>query len=313
MCLAQRHFKRLLAYSTIAHVGLFVVAAGTLTDSGTAGAAVYVVGHAGVKSALFLLAGTMLNRYGSVDEIDLFGRGRDARLMPWLFVLGGLALAGLPPFGTGLGKAVSEDAVTHAGLAWLTVLFVGVSAATGGAVLRATGRVYFGLGDRPPRQSDGGETSGSDEEPEVPSLLSRVRLTMTLPIVVLLLGALALGLVPGVHAAAEHAASMFTDGTAYAQEALTGRTAAVAPDVAVGNWNLTGVLLGLLSTALAVAIAAAGLYWRRYASVRAAGAAGATLMRPLRAVHSGVVGDYVAWLVVGVVGFAVVIGLPLAR
>jgi multicomponent Na+:H+ antiporter subunit D len=312
MCLAQRHFKRLLAYSTIAHVGLFVVAAGTLTDSGTAGAALYVVGHAGVKSALFLLAGTMLNRYGSVDEIDLFGRGRDARLMPWLFVLGGLALAGLPPFGTGLGKAVSEDAVTHAGLAWLTVLFVGVSAATGGAVLRATGRVYFGLGDRPPRQSDGGETSGSDEEPEVPSLLSRVRLTMTLPIVVLLLGALALGLVPGVHAAAEHAAAMFTDGTAYAQEALTGRTAAVAPDVAVGNWNLTGVLLGLLSTALAVAIAAAGLYWRRYASVRSAGAAGATLMRPLRAVHSGVVGDYVAWLVVGVVGFAVVIGLPLA-
>ncbi|HKN98114.1 MAG TPA: proton-conducting transporter membrane subunit, partial [Pseudonocardiaceae bacterium] len=48
MCWTQRHIKRLLAYSTIAHVGLFVVAAATLTDEGTAGAALYVAGHAGV-------------------------------------------------------------------------------------------------------------------------------------------------------------------------------------------------------------------------------------------------------------------------
>jgi hypothetical protein len=40
---------------------------------------------------LFLLAGTMLNRYGSVDEITLHGRGRSARVVPWLFVIAGLA------------------------------------------------------------------------------------------------------------------------------------------------------------------------------------------------------------------------------
>src|SRR3954468_21678876 len=71
MCFGQRHFKRLLAYSTIAHVGLFLIAAGCLTDEGTAGAAIYVAGHAGVKCALFLLAGVLLNRYRSVDEADL--------------------------------------------------------------------------------------------------------------------------------------------------------------------------------------------------------------------------------------------------
>src|SRR6185312_7850061 len=111
MCFQQHHLKRLLAYSTIAHVGLFVTAVGTLDGPGTTGAALYVLGHAGVKGALFLMVGTMLNRYSSVDEATLYGRGKDARVMPWLFVLGGLGLAALPPFGTGLGKSIAEEAL----------------------------------------------------------------------------------------------------------------------------------------------------------------------------------------------------------
>ena len=75
MALSQRHFKRLLAYSTIAHVGLFLVALACLSVSGTAGALLYVAGHAAVKGALFLIAGVMLAQYGSVDEYDLYGRG----------------------------------------------------------------------------------------------------------------------------------------------------------------------------------------------------------------------------------------------
>jgi multicomponent Na+:H+ antiporter subunit D len=49
MCILQRHLKRLLAYSTIAHTGLFVMAFGTLDAQGTAGGALYAVGHAGIK------------------------------------------------------------------------------------------------------------------------------------------------------------------------------------------------------------------------------------------------------------------------
>ncbi|HZC71287.1 MAG TPA: complex I subunit 5 family protein, partial [Jatrophihabitans sp.] len=52
MCLAERHFKRLLAYSTIAHVGLFVTAAATLDAPGFTGAATYVLGHAAAKASL---------------------------------------------------------------------------------------------------------------------------------------------------------------------------------------------------------------------------------------------------------------------
>jgi multicomponent Na+:H+ antiporter subunit D len=310
MCLAQRHFKRLLAYSTIAHVGLFVVAAATLTDEGTAGAALYVAGHAGVKCALFLLAGTMLNRYGSVDEVTLFGRGRDARFMPWLFVVAGLALAGLPPFGTSMGKAIGEEAGLHAGYVWVPVLFVLASAATGAAVLRATGRVYFGLGTPPPCEN-GEATSGDDEKAEVAGLLARVPVAMLVPILVLLLGSLALGVVPGTHEAAEHAAGVFTDPVGYAREALTGRLVAPRPSAPVGNWTLSRVVLGFASALLAVAIAAAGLFGRRSAAATAAARVGRPVLAGLRRLHSGMVTDYVAWLLTGVVALGALVGLPM--
>lgn len=62
---------------------------------------------------------------------------------------GALGLAGLPPFGTALGKAVAEEAVGGP----LTVVYVAASAITAGAVLRVTARVFLGLGPRPGTRS----------------------------------------------------------------------------------------------------------------------------------------------------------------
>ncbi|MFD1046665.1 complex I subunit 5 family protein, partial [Kibdelosporangium lantanae] len=85
LCLMQRHLKRMLAYSTIAHLGLFLIG----MTSGVTGAVTYVLGHAGVKGALFLLVGVLLARKGNVDELDLRGQVRDLRLTRWLFPVGG--------------------------------------------------------------------------------------------------------------------------------------------------------------------------------------------------------------------------------
>ena len=67
-CFRERHIKRLLAFSTISHAGLFLTAIALLTPLGLAGAAVYVIGHAFVKAALFLCTGIVLHRLGSVNE-----------------------------------------------------------------------------------------------------------------------------------------------------------------------------------------------------------------------------------------------------
>lgn len=308
MCLSQRNFKRMLAYSTIGHVGLFLVALGCLTVSGTAGAAVYIAAHAGVKSALFLIGGVMLARYGSVDEAELHGRGRDVGAVRWLAVAGGLALACLPPFGTALGKSISEDAGLAAGYPWVPVLFVVVSGLTGGAVLRLVGRVFFGLGPRP--QERPGRTDG-DEERESPPL-DRVPLTMLVPIAVLLAGALAVGVVPGVHAAMEHAAAWYTDPAGYQAAALEAAPAPVAA-AAAGGWTLQGIVLGLASSLLAVGVAAAGIWGaelRRRGAVRSVVSVARVPLGALQKVHSGHVGDYVAWLMLGLAVLGGFIGLP---
>src|SRR5207248_1084428 len=77
MCLAQRHLKRLLAFSTISHTGTFLLGLGLLTPAGLAASARYVPEHALLKGALFMAAGILLHRFGTVDEHDLRGRGRE--------------------------------------------------------------------------------------------------------------------------------------------------------------------------------------------------------------------------------------------
>jgi multicomponent Na+:H+ antiporter subunit D len=57
MCFAQRHLKRMLAFSTISHMGLLVVGFALLTPGALAGAALYVLGHAMVKPSLFFVSG----------------------------------------------------------------------------------------------------------------------------------------------------------------------------------------------------------------------------------------------------------------
>ncbi|HET6874392.1 MAG TPA: complex I subunit 5 family protein, partial [Acidimicrobiales bacterium] len=309
MCPLQRNWKRLLAYSTIGHVGLFLVALGLLTGSGTAGAAVYIAAHAGVKSALFLIGGVLLAKYGSVDEADLHGKGVQAGAVRWLAVVGGLALACMPPFGTSLGKAISEDAGTSAGYQWFPVLFVFVSGLTGGAVLRMTGRIFFSLGPRPSEAS--GQTTG-DEERESPPI-DRIPVTMLAPIAILLSGALAIGVLPGLHGAAERAAAWFTDASGYRDAALN-RASAAVPRIHAGDWTATGVAFGFASALLAVGVAAAGIWrqalGRRVAAVRAAARMAETPVALLRKAHSGHVGDYGAWLMVGLAVLAGFIGLP---
>ena len=56
-CFRERHLKRLLAFSTISHAGMFLTGIALLTPLGLAGVAVYVAGHALVKAALFLCVG----------------------------------------------------------------------------------------------------------------------------------------------------------------------------------------------------------------------------------------------------------------
>src|ERR1700712_1592910 len=142
MCVLQHHLKRMLAFATVAHGGLFLVGIGAVDPAGLAGTTIDAPGHAGVEGALFCLVGILLHRYATISERQLHGKGRHLEITGGLVVLGGLGLAGLPPFGTGLGKAIAEHA---AGPKWISVVGIIASALTGSAVLRMWGRVFLGV------------------------------------------------------------------------------------------------------------------------------------------------------------------------
>jgi hydrogenase-4 component F len=114
----QRHYKRMLADSSVEHIGLVSVGLG-LGPLGIVAAILHLVNHAVAKSMAFLLAGRILERY-KTTEID--GVSGLLRAMPWtgsLFAAGVLALVGLPPFGLFVSEFLLIKAAIVTGRVWL--------------------------------------------------------------------------------------------------------------------------------------------------------------------------------------------------
>jgi multicomponent Na+:H+ antiporter subunit D len=302
-CFRERHVKRLLAFSTISHMGMFLAGFALMTPLGLAGVAVYVAGHALVKGALFLCSGIALHRLRSVNESYLHGRGRKLPVTGATFTLAGLGLAGLPPFALFLGKGWIEDS---ARMAWLTVTFTVCAILAAGAVLRVAGGVFYGLGD-PPREDPRMEAEANEETGETGEGRQRTPLTMLIPPILLVTGAMGAGvavMAPGAGAAIERAALRFQDQAAY-RAAVLGPTghggAAVATLHPVGSAEVTisAVVVALVCVAGALVLAWAALYWRRLPVLKRGYEPGAGLTEFSRRFQSGVINDYITWLVAG--------------
>jgi len=108
----QRNYKRMLAYSSVEHVGIICLGLGFGGYWGVFGALLHVVNHALAKSLLFILSGNILLKYHTAEIRDVRGL-LDAA--PWtgaLFLTGTFALIGLPPF----APFISEFIIFRAGL-----------------------------------------------------------------------------------------------------------------------------------------------------------------------------------------------------
>ena len=312
MCFEQRHLKRLLAFSTVSHVGLFLAGIALLTPIGLAGAALYIAAHGLAKGALFMAVGVLLHRFAEVDALALRGRGRGGglRLCGVVFAVGALVIAGTPMLGCFVGKSLIEAASVEQGYAWLPALFTIASALTGGAILRVTGTVFAGWGPDAPRVGE--QPQQHDEQFETLQPHDRTPAVMLAPAVVLMAGAIVVGLVGGLVHGAERAAALFVDRAAYAATVLSGARAPL-PRVEPTALTATDFLYGTASVLGAIAIAALALFGGALlgrvpaAVARPAGAA----LEALRSVHSGHVGDYVAWITAGLAALGAAFTLAL--
>ena len=220
-CFRERHIKRMLAFSTISHAGVFLAGIALLTPLGLAGTAVYVAAHGLVKAALFLCVGIVLHRLGSVNETWLHGRGRRLRVTGVVFTLAAFGLADLPPFGTFLGQGYIDDSAWAHGLPWLTPVFVICTILTGGATLRVAGGVFYGLGDAPSEDAEMAKMA-AEETSETESGKQRTPLTMIIPPALLVACAAALGLITQLGPAVQAAAIRLQDQAGYNATVLAG-------------------------------------------------------------------------------------------
>jgi hydrogenase-4 component F len=110
---SPRNYKRMLAYSSVEHLGLVSLGLGFGGPWGVAGAMLHIANHALVKSVLFLLAGRIRAAYGSTDVAAVRGLLTRLPVSGPLFFTAMLALMGLPPF----GLFVSEVMIVWAGIA----------------------------------------------------------------------------------------------------------------------------------------------------------------------------------------------------
>jgi multicomponent Na+:H+ antiporter subunit D len=200
MALAQVHLKRMLAFLTMSHLGIYLIGAGLLTPLGLAGAALLVIGDGLAKSALFLGVGVLQHQRASVSEARLRGAGRGLAVTGITIVLGALFLADLPPYVSAAGHGLLVEAAERAGLPWLELVIAFSVVAASGAVLRAAGRIWLGWGEGEAPGPDAGtaDDPGEEESEERPGQRRRAPLTMVLPPLALLAIGLALGLTSGI-------------------------------------------------------------------------------------------------------------------
>lgn len=279
MAYLQRHLKRMLAYSVISHIGAMLAGFALLSAKGLAGTATMLLAHGFLTGGLFLAVGVLLAVLRSVDELELRGRARGLRWLAALWLLGALGLAGVPYLGAFVGHSLIDDAAVASGQRVAAVLlWLAVVPATA-ALLRAGARIFLGHGPA----YDPLLTAESPERP--PPRGARTGILGGLTALVIGLGS-CVSLVPGLAERAEYGAERFI--ASPDMVALPGRL-----PFALASTSLESVAYGLGATALAFGLAALGLRRRGLPRV-AARPAGV-----LKALHSGVLADYVVWLTVG--------------
>lgn len=104
VCLAQKDVKRLVAYSSVAHMGVCVLGLLALNPAGLVGSVLYMINHGLATGALFLCIGMMYERYHTKDMQEIGGLARRMPIWAFFMVFFTMSSIGLP----GLNGFVSE-------------------------------------------------------------------------------------------------------------------------------------------------------------------------------------------------------------
>jgi multicomponent Na+:H+ antiporter subunit D len=298
MAFLQRHLKRMLAYTTISYSGAMLVGVALLDPKSLAGAANLVPAHGLLTAGLFFVCGLVVLRLRDIDELRLRGRGKDVPMAGVLWLAATLGLTGLPYVGVFRGHSLVDDGAAAADAQWLAPVLVFAQALSAAALLRAGARIFLGWGAtqdpilaREPRERP------PERDAAMPLLVGVAATAIFLGLVI--------SIVPGLQQRSEAAAERFQNRAGYVERVLHDVPVPATPQLphTIERATSASVGYGVAALLLSLALAAAGLWYRRLPSGALARANRllAPPGRALHAVHSGIVGDYLLWICAGTV------------
>jgi len=142
MAIAATDLKRVLAYSTVSQLGYMVYAVGA---GSVFASQFHLLSHSVFKALLFLGAGAVIHSVGTRDMLQMGGLGRKMPLTRLVFVIGSLALAGVPILNGFWSKELILEAGLHEGNPfWLYIMMLVVAGLTAFYTFRMVWMVFYG-------------------------------------------------------------------------------------------------------------------------------------------------------------------------
>lgn len=148
MAFQQEDLKRLLAYSTVAHIGTIIIGLGCGSSLGVSAAVYHSFNHMAAKMGLFLVAGALVEDGGSRRISYMRGLWSHRPLFVVAFALFALSLSGIPPFSGFMSKWFLLVASTEEGYLFPAVAMVAGTVISTAYYLRVL-RAFFSPSDSP--------------------------------------------------------------------------------------------------------------------------------------------------------------------
>jgi len=150
------NYKRVLAYSSVEHIGLVCLGLGFGGALGTSGALLHVANHALAKSIGFLLSGRIRAAYGSAEIAAVGGLMQGMPRTGAAFLAAMLALLGLPPFGLFVSEVMIFGAAFAQGFAAVACVALLLLVIAFAGLLRSAHAILYGSAARHPTAEPAG-------------------------------------------------------------------------------------------------------------------------------------------------------------
>jgi hydrogenase-4 component F len=144
LMIVQRDLKRLLAYSSIEHMGIVALGVGLGGALGLYGALLHTFNHSLAKTLLFFTTGNIRETFGTLRMDRIRGMARALPCTSGVLVVGGLAVAGMPPFGLFVSEFIILMSAFTQGRYAVAVLILAAISIAFGALLYHCQRMLSG-------------------------------------------------------------------------------------------------------------------------------------------------------------------------